>query len=370
MRIWGDMELNIYKDKARVLSLVDEVKKNIQKPVRLMEVCGTHTQSFFKYGLKSLLPKELDLVSGPGCPVCVTDDADIDTIWELCKERDIIITTFGDMIKVPGTKGNLSELRAEGADIRVVISPMDAIKIAKENPAKSVVFIAIGFETTIPLIAYSLIFAKNNKVDNFFIYNALKTMPVVLDVLFSDPEIRLDGLICPGHVSSIIGTDAYIPVVNKYKLPCVVAGFEPLDLMLAILMLIKQVNESDARVENAYARVVAKIGNLKALETISAVFKPGDVRWRGMGLIENSGLSLRDDFESFDICKKFDIVLETKDESKKNPCQCGDVLKGKLKPPECKLFRKICEPTNPKGPCMVSSEGSCNTYFRYYSEEV
>jgi len=333
----------------------------MNKTIRLMEVCGTHTVAIAKAGIRSLLPNNIFLISGPGCPVCVTPQEDIDRIIEIAKQKDVIFATFGDMIRVPGTNSSLEKERANGAEIRIVYSPLDCLKIAKENQSKQVVFMGVGFETTSPTIAATIIESKRQKIKNFFVYPSFKLIPPAMKVLIDDPELKIDGFICPGHVSTIIGSHPY-EFLNK---PCVIAGFEPNDILEAIEMLVEAVRAERRKVRIQYKRIVKPEGNPKALEILYKVFEPCDSNWRGLGVIPRSGLKFRKEFEKFDASKKFEITGDIAQCRLSKGCICGDILKGKQSPKDCKLFGKACTPENPIGACMVSSEGTCAARFKY-----
>jgi len=352
-----------FRNRTLAERLLSKIKEFGSLKADIMEVCGTHTVVIFKQGLKGMLPENVNLVSGPGCPVCVTSQEDIDKAIELAKNREVIVTTFGDLVRVPGTNSSLEEEKASGADVRVIYSPRDALRIARENPAKKVVLLAIGFETTSPLIAASILDARKEKIGNFFIFSTHKLIPPVMEALLESREVKIDGFICPGHVSVTIGSNAYRHIARRYKVPCVIAGFEPLDVLQSIFMLLKQIKQNRAEVEIEYFRAVQKEGNRIARELISEVFETADVRWRGLGIIPNSGLRLRKEFSEFDAEKEF--VLRS-GESKENPdCACGEVLRGVKRPTQCKLYRRLCTPEEPYGPCMVSSEGTCAAYYKY-----
>ena len=352
-----------FRDKAIAERIVKKIERFDSLKVNLMEVCGTHTMVIFKQGLKGMLPKNVNLLSGPGCPVCVTSQEDIDKTIELAKDENVIIATFGDMVRVPGTNSSLEKERGNGADVRIIYSPSEALRIARENPARRVVFLAIGFETTSPLIAASLLDVQKEKIDNFYIFSSHKLIPPAMEALLESKEVRIDGFICPGHVSVTIGSNAYKFIAQKYNVPCVIGGFEPLDVLQSIYMLLKQIKEKRTEVEIEYFRAVHPEGNRIAQELIDEVFEVSDVMWRGLGTIPKSGLRLKRKFSDFDAEKEF--PTKTK-KSKENPdCACGEVLRGVKKPTQCKLYRKICTPEEPYGPCMVSSEGTCAAYYKY-----
>lgn len=353
-----------YRDPNLANQLIQGIKKLSRRPVRLMEVCGTHTVSIFRSGIRNLLPPTITLLSGPGCPVCVTATEEIDRFIKLCRQPGVIVATFGDLMRVPGSSSSLQKERADGADIRVVYSTFDALDIACRNPSRSVVFLAVGFETTAPTIAAAVKEAKRKKIHNFYIISAHKIIPPAMEALLGGGDLAIDGFICPGHVSVIIGADAYQPVAEKYHIPCLVAGFEPVDILQAIYMLVSQIEEGKAVVDIQYRRAVNFTGNKKALDLLSEVFETGDAPWRGLGTIPNSGLRLRNGYQAFDAEKKFDL---TAPKAKDHPgCSCGDILRGIKTPPDCALYRKVCTPFQPYGPCMVSTEGTCAAYYKYH----
>jgi len=352
-----------FRDKALAERLLSKIKEFGSLRANIMEVCGTHTVVIFKQGLKGMLPDNINLLSGPGCPVCVTSQEDVDKAIELAKNREVIVTTFGDLVRVPGTNSSLEEEKASGADVRVIYSPRDALRIARENPAKKVVLLAIGFETTSPLIAASVLDARKEKMGNFFIFSTHKLIPPVMEALLESREVKIDGFICPGHVSVTIGSSAYRHIAQRYKVSCVIAGFEPLDVLQSVFMLLKQIKQNRAEVEIEYFRAVKTEGNRIAQELISEVFETADVKWRGLGIIPNSGLRLRKEFSEFDAEKELRLRPR---ESKENPdCACGEVLRGVKRPTQCKLYGRLCTPEEPYGPCMVSSEGTCAAYYKY-----
>ncbi|MFC1667561.1 hydrogenase formation protein HypD [Candidatus Omnitrophota bacterium] len=333
------------------------------KPISLMEVCGTHTMSICKFGIRRMLPENINLVSGPGCPVCVTPKSYIDKAIGFCRISETIVTTFGDMMRVPGSYSSLLEERSEGRSVRVVYSVLDAVDIAEENPDKNVIFLGIGFETTSPTVAASLVYAKKKKVRNFFVYSGHKVILPAMRTLVEDRHVNIDGFLCPAHVSTIIGMKPYGIIAEKYKIPCVIAGFEPLDILQGILMLIEQIRSKNRKVENQYRRVTRKSGNKKAIGLIDEVFSIKDSEWRGIGRIPKSGLSLRKEYIKFDAERAFSLPsIKTRPDT---GCICGSVLKGIKTPFNCKLFAKKCTPNEPQGACMVSSEGTCAAYYRY-----
>ena len=352
-----------FRNREITSPLIDEIHRSLRRPVRLMEVCGTHTMSIFRHGIRSLLPEGITLLSGPGCPVCVTPAGHIDAFVAAARMADVTVATFGDLIRVPGSNGSLGSARAEGARVEIVYSPMDAVEMAAREPERMVLFPAIGFETTAPAIAATVLAAERLNLDNFCIIAAHKTMPQALDVLMGDPALRVDGLLCPGHVSAIIGAAAYRPVAERYGLACAVAGFEPADILAGLLSLIRQGNEGQPRVDNCYPRVVTEEGNRRAQGLIETVFAPADSEWRGLGTIAGSGLVLREQYHRFDGMARLGIAMAPTREPK--GCRCGEILQGRLLPPDCPLYGTACTPLRPVGPCMVSGEGTCAAYHRY-----
>jgi len=355
--------MNILMDK-NIKYIVESLNKSrASDGVSIMEVCGTHTMVISRYGLRQIIPETINLISGPGCPVCVTPASDIDTILEITENYDISLFTFGDMLHVPGSKSSLYDKKSEGKDIKICYSPSDALNFAKKNPSRKVILLAIGFETTIPLTSVIIKRAYTEKINNFFIYNVHKLIPEALETLLKDEHVKIDAFLCPGHVSAIIGSIPYKSIAEKYRVPCVISGFEPFDILESIDMIIKQIKDDRYDVQIQYNRVVREEGNPAAIKLIYEVFDKTDSVWRGLGNIPDSGLKLKEDFLRFDAKIHFPVK---KIKSKEPPgCRCGDVLKGIKKPFECKLFSKVCRPDNPVGPCMVSSEGSCAAYYRY-----
>ena len=348
---------------------------NRHGPIQLMEVCGSHTMAIARFGIRDFLPEGISLVSGPGCPVCVTESGYIDATIELL-EQSVLVTTFGDMIRVPGSHANLAQVRATGRphetsgryDVRVCHSPATALALARQNPKKAVVFLAVGFETTVAPIIAMLDRAVQQGITNLSLLTAFKQIPPALSALLTDPDLQIDGFLCPAHVSAIIGADAYQPLVEQYKVPCVVAGFEPLDILYGLEALLRQRLDSNPHVENQYNRVVKAAGNQRAQQMIKHYLEPSDAFWRGLGIIPASGLTLRPEYAAFDALKRHGITLQY---GETHPhCRCGDVLKGKIRPAECTLFATACRPDTPIGACMVSSEGSCAAHFKYATGEV
>ncbi len=356
------------RDLGRLLASYDK------SPVTIMEVCGTHTMSVFKYGIRGLLPEKIRLVSGPGCPVCVTPSYYIDAAVELSRRKDVIITTFGDMMRVPGgefppqsggSRGSGNSLlkeRARGRDIRILYSPLGSIKIASDNPGKNVVFLSIGFETTTPVIALMVLKAREKGIKNLFLLSANKTMPNALKALTQE-DAGIDGFIYPGHVSAVTGTAFYEELARTHGMPGIVTGFEPLDILRAVIALSDNISSGKKIVENHYSRVVEKEGNAVALGKMYEVFEPCDAVWRGIGAIAGSGLCVKHKYGGFDAWKVFDIKQGKSFEPA--GCLCGEVLKGKKAPCECPLFGGVCTPESPVGACMVSSEGTCAAYYKY-----
>ncbi len=356
-----------FRQRERSLGLLESIKRISRRPSAIMEICGTHTHSISKYGIRDALPKNLHLISGPGCPVCVTSAGDINRIIEFSRrEKGAIIATFGDMMRVPGSSSNLTEERARGADVRVVYSPLGAIDIARANPLKEVVFYAVGFETTAPTVAATIMKAKEDGVKNLSVLSLHKLTPPAMKALMDSGEVKIDGFICPGHVTAIIGAAAYEFLARDYRSPCVVAGFEPVDVLLGLYMLVKQLEEGRADIEIEYKRIVTWEGNTKAQEAIAEVFEPAQASWRGIGVIPASGLRIRDRYAELDAEKKFYIASGV--DAEPAGCACGDVLKGIITPDECPLFGAVCTPSAPVGPCMVSSEGTCAAFYRYRAE--
>uniref|UniRef100_A0A7V1EIJ1 Hydrogenase formation protein HypD n=1 Tax=candidate division WOR-3 bacterium TaxID=2052148 RepID=A0A7V1EIJ1_UNCW3 len=338
--------------------IINQIKNNLHLPISIMEVCGTHTMAIAKSGIRRMLPENLKLLSGPGCPVCVTPQEVIDWTIELAKKKEVIVTTFGDMVRVPGTEGSLEIYHPV-----VLYSVRDSLNIARENPKKDVVFIGVGFETTSPTVAATILEADAKNIKNFYIVPAFKLIPPALEFIAHSPQIKINGFILPGHVSTIIGSKPYESIAKKYHIPGCITGFEPIDILMGIKDIIEQIINKEARIDIEYKRVVKPAGNQVALRILERVFKPVDSSWRGIGKIPKSGLTLKKEFERFDATKRYDIkVLKSKEPK---GCLCGKILLGLKIPPECPLFAKKCTPGNPIGACMVSSEGSCAAYYRY-----
>ncbi|MDY0220643.1 MAG: hydrogenase formation protein HypD [Desulfobacterium sp.] len=352
-----------YRDPVLANQIIAAIKKIALHEMRLMEVCGTHTMSIFRHGIRTVLPPNITLMSGPGCPVCVTSQRDIDCFIALTTLENTIVTTFGDLVRVPGTVSTLQKEKAKGCDVRVVYSVFDGVEIAAQNPDKEVVFCAVGFETTTPTVAASILMAQRRNITNFSIHAAHKTTPAVLCALLETPGVEIDGFLLPGHVSVITGTDGYREVFERYRVPSVIAGFEPVDILTAVLMLARQNESKIPALENGYARAVADEGNIKAKEITARVFEPCEATWRGIGPIAKSGMALKPEFASFNALDRFDLNVPDAQEPK--GCACGEILMGLKTPEECPLYKHRCTPAHPVGPCMVSSEGSCAAYYRY-----
>lgn len=353
-----------FKDPELAKGLVEAIEKWAPEQANLMEVCGTHTVAIARNGLRDLMPEGVRLSSGPGCPVCVTHNKDIDAVVALSRVPNVIITTFGDMTRVPGSTSSLLAEQAAGRDVRIVYSPLDALTIAQENPDRQVIFVGVGFETTTPLVAMAIKRAAALGLKNFTVFAAHKNMPGALEAIIADPQLKVDALILPGHVSTIIGVEPYKFLAEKYGVPGVISGFEPLDVLQCVAMIMRQLHEGRAEIEIAYARGVMPEGNPVARAVIDEVFDTCTATWRGLGDIPGSGYVIRPEFAQFDAMKRFQPTVEPTQSPK--GCRCGDVLRGIMAPNECPLFRKVCSPENPVGPCMVSSEGSCAAYYRYY----
>ncbi|MFH2145685.1 MAG: hydrogenase formation protein HypD [Candidatus Omnitrophota bacterium] len=346
----------------RLIKKIKDIARHIDRQVCLMEVCGTHTVAIFRSGIREILPQNIRIISGPGCPVCVTAQEDIDKAVAVCQLPQTIVTTFGDMMKVPGTLHSLTTIAARGYDVRLVYSALNALDIAQHNPAKRVVHLSVGFETTAPTIAATLMRARKEKINNFFILCAHKLIPPALRALLSSPKIKISGFILPGHVSTIIGARPYRFISEQHKICAVIAGFEPLDILQSVAVLLEQIRQGSSKIVIQYSRCVKDKGNAKAQQVLKRVFSICDTNWRGLGTIKKSGYRLRPSFKNFDIEQHIKFELPRQ---KQTNCRCGDVLQGIILPFECKLFKKACTPEKPIGPCMVSSEGTCAAYYRY-----
>jgi hydrogenase expression/formation protein HypD len=329
-----------------------------------MEVCGTHTMAIFRSGIKTLLPRNIRLISGPGCPVCVTPNEFLDKAIAYARMRDVIIVSFGDMLRVPASVSSLEKERAKGARVKIVYSSLDALTIARENPGKKIIFLGVGFETTTPTVAATIKLAKEQRLHNFFVLSAHKLIPPAMKVLVESDDLNIDGFICPGHVSTIIGSRPYQFIADDYNIPCVIAGFEPLDIIQSVYILTESVmDKKRASVNIQYKRSVKEAGNPAAVKVMREVFEESDSNWRGLGVIPKSGLKIQDHFKNFDAESNIEVKI---DEPRENAdCICANVLKGTKTPFDCKLFRTACTPENPIGACMVSSEGTCAAFYKY-----
>jgi len=356
-----------FRDPALARRLLDDIAARSTRPVNLMEFCGGHTHAIFKFGIRQLLPSTVRLLSGPGCPVCVTANADLDRAIAIARLPEVITTTFGDMLKVPGSRSSLQQARAEGADVRIVYSTLDAVQIAQQNPKHSIVFLGIGFETTAPTIAAAVIQAKVLNLTNFYVLSMHKLTPPATHAILCAGEVRLSGIIGPGHVTTIIGSDAWQFLPHDHGIPVAVAGFEPLDILHGVHSLVEQAESGHPTVTNTYSRSVRPEGNQTAVEMMYRVFEVSNAQWRGLGLVPDSGLTLRKEYAHFDAACAFPVDPGPVREHE--GCRCGEMLRGVVTPPECPLFRRACTPQNPIGPCMVSAEGTCAAYFMY-SQEV
>jgi len=356
-----------YRDPAVVTALlkrIDAAAEKISQTITIMEICGSHTYAIGRFGIRKLLPENIRLISGPGCPVCVTSSRDVDIAMHLASVEHVIFATFGDMLKVPGSGGeSLQKKRAEGADVRVVSSADECIGLALAHPRKEVIMMGIGFETTAPTVAATMVRCKKKEIKNFSIFSVHKIVPPAIHALLADSLLNIDGFLCPGHVSIMIGADAYqmIPDANR---AAVITGFEPVDILEGVWMILEQIVSGKKEVAIQYRRGLRPEGNIQAMNLLKSVFETADVEWRGLGVIPASGLVPRGDFEAFDALKRFSLPeIQSADAA---GCACGEILRGVKQPPDCPLYKKVCTPTNPIGPCMVSSEGTCSAYYKYY----
>jgi len=353
----------VFRSAVLTRQLAGEIRQVVTRPWNIMEICGGQTHAILQYGLDQLLPAEITLIHGPGCPVCVTALESIENALQIARQPDVIFCSFGDMLRVPGARANLFSARAEGADVRVVYSPLDAVKLARETPQKQVVFFAIGFETTVPSIAASILHAERNKISNFSILPANVLVPPAMHAILKSPDNRVNAFLAAGHVCAVMGYWEYEPIAAQYRTPIVVTGFEPVDLLRGILMSVRQLESGRSEVENAYERAVTREGNPAAQAMITQVFEPVDRQWRGIGLISLSGLGLRPRFKSFDALERFALAHQAVSESPL--CIAGQVLRGNATPHDCPAFGRECTPASPLGAPMVSSEGACAAYYRY-----
>jgi hydrogenase expression/formation protein HypD len=359
-----------FRDPALARRLVEHIRREVdrEQPIRLMEFCGGHTHAIFRFGLRELLAGRVEMRSGPGCPVCVTAAGDLDRAIAMAGVPGVLLATFGDMVRVPGSAGNLQDARARGADVRIVYSPLDALGLARENPDRNVIFLGVGFETTAPGVAATLIQAEEEGVPNFYVLSLHKLTPPAMRAILDAGEVGLDGIIGPGHVSAVIGSDAWDFLPADYAIPCAVAGFEPLDLLGAVEALVGAVVRGAPAVINSYGRGVRATGNPAAQSMLERAFEVGPAAWRGFGAIPASGLFVREALAHRDAARRFPIEVEAVPEPP--GCRCGEVLRGVVLPTECALFRRVCSPRNPVGPCMVSAEGACAAYFKYGAGET
>jgi hydrogenase expression/formation protein HypD len=355
--------LKRFRDPEAARAVAASIRARSSRPVRLMEFCGGHTHAILRFGIPDLLPPTVELRSGPGCPVCVTAAADLDRAIALARVPGVILTTFGDMVRVPGSRSSLAQARAEGADVRVVYSPLDALRVARENPGRPVIFLGVGFETTAPMVASAVLMAESAGTRNLTVYSAHKLTPPATRAILDAGEAALEGIIGPGHVTTIIGADAWRFLPEEYGIPFAVAGFEPLDILQTLLALVEMVEERRPDVVNVYARSVRPEGNAAALQALEQVFEVTDVEWRGLGVVPGSGLRLRAAYARFDAARVFAVDVPP---AREPPgCRCGEVLRGVLQPTECALFGRACTPLQPVGPCLVCAEGACAAYHRY-----
>lgn len=358
------MNLSVFRDPQAARAIAEAIVARSTRPVRLMEFCGGHTHAILRFGIPDLLPPTVELLSGPGCPVCVTSAADLSRAIALAAIPGVILTTFGDMMRVPADRHrSLARARAEGADVRIVYSPLDALEVARQNPGRTVVFLGVGFETTAPMVASAILAAEAEGIRNFAVFSTHKLTPPAMRAILDAGEVRLSGIIGPGHVTTVIGPEAWQFLPREYGVPCAVAGFEPLDILRAILALVEMLEAGHPGVANAYSRSVRAGGNPAALEATERVFEVAGAEWRGLGVLPASGLRIREEYASYDAERRFPVEAQPAPEPP--GCRCGDVLRGVLRPMECPLFARVCTPQNPVGPCMVSAEGACAAYYQY-----
>jgi hydrogenase expression/formation protein HypD len=351
-----------YRDKELIAKIADLIRNSAVNTYSFMEVCGGHTAAIHRFGIPSMLPSCIRLISGPGCPVCVTGNGFIDSIISLSHMENIIISTFGDMLRIPGSESSLEKEKQKGADIRIVLSGLEALEMARMYPDKKVIFPGIGFETTAPGTAATILEARKSAIRNFYILNAHKLMPPAMEAI-SNSTTEINGFICPGHVAAVTGSSYFSFIPDRHRIGCIITGFEPADILQSIYMLVKQVNQKTPETEIQYKRVVTADGNRIAIQTMNKVFEPADAYWRGLGIIPQSGMKLRKEFEDFDAFSLIKTNGSTQEDN--SLCICGEILRGIRKPSDCRLFASECTPENPVGACMVSNEGSCNTYFKY-----
>ena len=352
-----------FRDPKLAHSLLTRIRARSTRPVQLMEFCGGHTHAIFRHGLRQMLPATVKLRSGPGCPVCVTANSELDRALALAEQPDLILTTFGDMLKVPGSHGSLQTAKAEGADVRLVYSTLDSLQMARQNPDRPVVFLGVGFEATVPTVAAAILQAEAADLRNFTVLSLHKLTPPATRAILQAGEVNLAGIIGPGHVTTIIGSEAWEFLPREYGIPCAVAGFEPLDILQAIATLVEMAEDGQAAVINAYSRSVRPEGNRVAQDIVSRVFEVSEADWRGLGCVPASGLAIRSEYARFDASLVFSVDPGPPRDHR--GCRCGEVLRGTVEPPECPLFRRVCTPAHPIGPCMVSGEGACAAWYRY-----
>lgn len=353
-----------FRDAGSVRLLLDRIRERADREMFFMEFCGGHTHAILRFGIRSLLPARVKMLSGPGCPVCVTSARDMDRALALAGVEGLILATFGDMMRVPGTRGSLQDAKAQGADVRIVYGCLDALALARAHPGREVVFLGVGFETTAPTVAASVLAARDQGVGNFSVLSLHKLTPPAMEAILHVGELKLDGILGPGHVTTIIGAHAWEFLPKRHGIPCAVAGFEPTDILRGILALVDMAASGRPAVCNAYARSVRAHGNPEALRRMEEVFEAAEADWRGLGRVPASGLSIREEFSSFDAGRRYPLEAPL-DGDEPAGCRCGEVLRGVLEPPRCPLFGKRCTPEAPVGPCMVSGEGSCAAYFQY-----
>jgi len=355
--------LSEYRDPELAQQYLEEIKKTVTKPWKIMEVCGGQTHSLVKHGIIQILPEEINMIHGPGCPVCVTPLEQIDKAVHLALSEHVILCSFGDMLRVPGSEKSLLQAKAEGGQVRIVYSPLEAVKLAADNPDKEVVFFAVGFETTAPANALSVVHAARQGLTNYSILTSHVLVPPAMEAVINDEESQIDAFLAAGHVCTIMGISEYFPIVEKYDIPIVVTGFEPVDILHGILMTVRQLEAGKSNLENQYSRVVKPEGNPHAIEVIKSVFRVDDRAWRGIGTIPMSGYEVKESYAAFDANVKFQLDLPAVEEPAE--CMAGQVLKGIIKPQECPSFGKKCTPQNPLGAPMVSSEGACAAYYNF-----
>jgi hydrogenase expression/formation protein HypD len=357
-------ESDIFRSPGIVEKLKRRIERISTKPLKIMEFCGTHSHAISRYGIRQLLPPTIEMFSGPGCPVCVTSDRDIDYAVALTRVPGVMITTFGDLMRVPGSRGSLLDARAKGAQVEIVYSPLDALDLAAKNPTRKVVFLGIGFETTAPAIAASIVQAGEMGLDNYYVFCAHKLTPPAMRAILDADEVSLNGVLCPGHVSTVTGWAAWRFLPGDYRISAAVAGFQPVDILRGIAEIVRQWEADAPEVKNTYERGVTAEGNNAAQEMMGRVFESCRAQWRGLGMIDGSGLAIREEYARFDARLAFDVgPLETV--AAAHGCRCGEVIRGVAKPYDCQLFKSTCTPAHPVGPCMVSSEGGCAAYYLY-----